>query len=183
MAEVLIEYPDVIAGDDGREYLARACAAQATENSWHVWIEFESTDRESVVRSPRESTQPNRSDAQYWATGITPVYLEGALRRALHPLVRRPTPPARTPAFDQPAPNLAPAPPATDAVLDPFAVYARGEQSLRRQLAALSPWHLVNIVRAYGIPTDGDPNRLAPSELIDAIAAAARLRAGADLPR
>lgn len=179
MAEVLIEYPDVIPGDDGRKYLARACAARTSENSWQGWIEFESTDGESVLRSPRETTQPNRTDAQYWATGITPVYLEGALRRALHPLVRRPVPPAREPVFDEPAPNLAPAPPATDAVLDPFSVYAKSEQMLRRQLSALSTWHLVNIVRVYGIDTEGDPNRLGPSELIEAITAAARLRAGA----
>jgi hypothetical protein len=178
LAEVLIEYPHVIAGDDGRKYLARACGAQVSDNSWHGWIEFESTDGESVVRSPRETTQPNRSDAAYWATGITPVYLEGALRRALHPLVRPPAPPAREPAFDGPAPDPAPMAPAVDAVLDPFSVYGKSEQLLRRQLSALSTWHLVNIVRVFGIRTDADPNRMAPSELIEAITAAARQRAG-----
>ena len=35
------------------------------------------------VQSPRETTQPNLTDLNYWATGLTPVYLEGALARAL----------------------------------------------------------------------------------------------------
>jgi hypothetical protein len=34
-------------------------------------------------------------------------------------------------------------------VLDPFSVYLKGESLLRKQLAALSAWHLVNIIREY----------------------------------
>lgn len=184
MAEVLVEYPDVIPGDDGKDYRARACAAEVSANSWQGWIEFESTDGESVTRSPRETTQPNRTDTLYWATGITPVYLEGALRRALHPLELRSAPPPRPPAFDAPADAVvhSPATPAAEAVLDPFAVYAKSETLLRRQLLALSAWHLANIVRSYGIATDGDPNRMGAASLIEAIVAAARVRSGVPLP-
>src|SRR6266566_5970410 len=49
------------------------------------WIEFIPIGRWTPVRTPRETTQPNRRNAVYWATGLTPVYLEGALDRALHP--------------------------------------------------------------------------------------------------
>jgi hypothetical protein len=35
------------------------------------------------MRTPRETEQPNREDLAYWATGLTQVYLEGALTRAL----------------------------------------------------------------------------------------------------
>lgn len=174
MAEVLVEYPDVVTGDDGKRYAARACGKSVSENSWHGWIEFEALDDASVVRSPRETTQPNRTDTLYWATGITPVYLEGALRRALHPPAPRPVRPPREPAFDGPAPNVAPGGAAPDALLDPFALYAKSEQLLRRQLAAVSTWHLVNIVSACKIPTRTDPNQMPPSELIEAIVAAAR---------
>ncbi len=38
-----------------------------------------------------------------------------------------------------------------ESVMDPFSVYRKGEMLLRRQLAALSVWHLVNIVRAHGL--------------------------------
>lgn len=178
MAEVLVEYPDVLTGDDGKQYVARACGREVSRNAWHAWIEFESLDGGSVVRSPRETTQPNRTDTVYWATGITPVYLEGALRRALNPAETRTAPPAREPIFDTPAPNAAPAGAAPEPLLDPFAVYAKSEQLLRRQLTALSSWHLVNIVTAYAIPTPGDPNRIAPSALIESIVNAAREQAG-----
>ena len=36
-----------------------------------------------TLRSFRETTQPNLTDLRYWATGLTPVYLEGALERIL----------------------------------------------------------------------------------------------------
>jgi hypothetical protein len=36
-----------------------------------------------VRRSPVETTQPNREALAYWASGIEPVYLEGALERAI----------------------------------------------------------------------------------------------------
>lgn len=178
MAEVLAEYPDPIQSEDGTTYRARACAAQFSENSWHGWIEFEPTDGGPPLRSARETTQPNRADAHYWATGLTNVYLEGALRRALNPLIRRKAAPFRGPLFEGPGPDAVSEPPAGDAVLNPFSVYLKGEALLRRQLSALSAWHLVNIVRAYRIPVQGrDPNRLSASELVDAIAAAARRRA------
>ena len=52
---------------------------------WHGWLEFEPVDGCNVpaLQSPRETTQPNRTDAVYWATGLTAVYLEGALERAI----------------------------------------------------------------------------------------------------
>lgn len=181
VAEVLVEYPDLIKGDDGRTYTARACGVQASENSWHGWIEFEPIGGGEPLRSPRETTQPNLVDARYWATGLTPVYLEGALRRALHPLVLKPAPPLREPAFDGPAPEPTTPDPSTDAVLNPFSVYQKGETLLRRQLSAFSSWHLVNIVRAYGIPVTAeggqDPERLPSSVLIEAIVQAARKQA------
>jgi hypothetical protein len=74
---------------------------------WQGWIEFEPVDGGAPIRSPRETTQPNRTDTQYWATGLTVVYLEGALCRALNPLTLRPHPPRR-PSFDEPAPPASP---------------------------------------------------------------------------
>jgi hypothetical protein len=61
-------------------------------------------------------------------------------------------------------------------VLDPFSVYQKGEALLRKELGALSAWHLVNIVRAYGL-SDGDAitlNRLPSAELIELIVAGVR---------
>jgi hypothetical protein len=152
MAEVLVQFPDTLAGEDGRAYRAQAVAGQMPDGLWEGWIEFEPVGGGKAVRSPRETTQPNRRDTVYWATGLTAVYLEGSLKRALNPTVRR-TPVAAEPLFERPARDLgAPAPHRVatgEAVLDPFSVFEKGEILLRKELGALSPWHLVNIIRAY----------------------------------
>lgn len=36
-----------------------------------------------MLRTARETTQPNRDAIAYWAAGIEPIYLEGALKRTL----------------------------------------------------------------------------------------------------
>ena len=35
-----------------------------------------------VLRTERETTQPNRGAVAYWADGLEPIYLEGAFNRA-----------------------------------------------------------------------------------------------------
>ncbi|HUQ98252.1 MAG TPA: hypothetical protein VM166_02290, partial [Gemmatimonadaceae bacterium] len=52
-------------------------------------VEFIGTAGEPIS-SGRESTQPNRTDLEYWAQGLTKVYLQGALARAVS-LARRET--------------------------------------------------------------------------------------------
>ena len=143
MAEVLVEFNEPVTGEDGTRYAARACGRPMDNELWQGWIEFLPLDGGEPLRSPRETTQPNRVDTLYWATGLTPVYLEGALKRTLRPLAHRApvTPPA--PAFDGPAG------PVPESVLNPFSVYRKGETLLRQQLGALSAWHLANIVRDY----------------------------------
>jgi hypothetical protein len=45
-----------------------------------------------VIQTTRETTQPNRQDLDYWATGLTVGFLDGALDRALgvsYPDLRR----------------------------------------------------------------------------------------------
>jgi hypothetical protein len=104
MAEVLAEYPDVLLDDDRVAYRAHACGSEMSDGMWQGWIEFIPLEDARAIRSGRETTQPNRKDAMYWAYGLTTVYLQGALRRALNPLVR-PTHESDVPAFDEPAPR------------------------------------------------------------------------------
>jgi hypothetical protein len=119
---------------------------------WQGWLEFDPVGGGETIRSQRETTQPNRADTEYWASGLTPIYLEGALKRALEGPPRIAVPVVRAPAFDGPAPSPTTVPvegiPARS-VLNPFSVYEKGEPLLRRQLAALSAWHLVNIIGEY----------------------------------
>src|SRR5262249_54084996 len=88
MAQVLAQYTDVLIDEDRVTYRAHACGAPMPDGKWQGWLEFLPVDGSTPIRSGRETTQPNRTDAEYWATGLTMVYLQGALQRALHPLVR-----------------------------------------------------------------------------------------------
>jgi hypothetical protein len=149
VAEVLVEFTDPVTGPDGAAYIARACGAPMADGMWQGWVEFIPVEGGEVVRSPRETTQPNRQDTVYWATGLTNVFLEGSVARALKPVELPPPVASPPPVFDTPAPDFVPAPPVKDAVLNPYSIYEKGEALLRSQLAALSPWHLLNIIDAY----------------------------------
>ncbi len=178
MAEVLVEFTDPIETDDETRYIARACGGVADNDMWQGWIEFIPTTGGEVLRTGRETTQPNRDATMYWATGLTAVYLEGALERALRPLERpAPDPPPR-PAYDGPAPEPAPAQARPDAVLNPFSVMRKGEERLRAKLAALAPWHLINIVRAYDLSdvSAAALGRMTATELTELIVAEVRAR-------
>ena len=178
MAEVLVEYSDVVISAGTSRYMARACGTAVESGHWQGWLEFIDLDTGDALRSPRETTQPNKTDTVYWATGLTPIYLEGALQRALHPMVRpAPRDPA-APVFDGPAPDLAAEPPIADSILNPFSVYRKGEALLRRQLGAFSVWHLVNIVRDHELSdlSAATLNAMRADDLIELIVAAVRAR-------
>ena len=84
MAEVLLEFDASVNGRDGNNYGARACGRVMDDgHRWEGWIEFVPTHGGTVLRTPRETVQPNRQDTIYWATGLSEAYLEGALERAL----------------------------------------------------------------------------------------------------
>jgi hypothetical protein len=178
MAEVLVEYSDPVIANDGAVYMARACGAETDNGMWHGWLEFIERDTGATLRSARETTQPNRTDTLYWATGLTAVYLEGALERSLHPLVKAPAAPTPQPFFDHPAPDLTSDPAYSESVLNPFSVYRKGEALLRRQLMAFSAWHLVNIIRAHRLSSRSsvELNALGTSDLIDVIVAGVQSR-------
>ncbi len=180
MAELLRTFEDpVISGDDTR-WNARACGASRPDGRWEGWIESSAASDGQVVRSQRETTQPTLEAVQYWAGGLTHVYLEGALQRALQPVAPIAPGPRDGPAFDHPAPpprRPMAAPPAGP-VLDPFSVYAKSEDLLRQELKALHSRHLRTIARAYRL---ADERRVAldglsRDELAELIVAGVRER-------
>jgi hypothetical protein len=75
--------PLVTAG--GVVYRVRVCGVQRADGLWEAWVEFDPEDGASVLRTSRETTQPKLTDLMYWVGGLTPVYLEGALQRAIEP--------------------------------------------------------------------------------------------------
>jgi hypothetical protein len=180
MASVLsIYHRSPLSLPDGRVYTAQACGRVRDDGIWEGWLEFVPHDGSEVLRSSRETTQPKLTDLEYWAAGLTPVYLRGALERTLTPPTVLVEAPVVQSVYDAPAP---PSIPVTDRaaeaepVLDPFSVYAKGEDLLRRQLGALSPRHLRAIIIGYDLvdSTGVDLNRLTGPELSALIVAAVR---------
>jgi hypothetical protein len=139
MSELLVRFTETIAGRDGRVYVASARGARGSDGLWHGWVEF--ADGTATFRTTQESEQPNRDDLMYWAQGLTYVYLEGALERALRPLGEHAV--GRLASME---PSVRPV-----AVLDPYAVFRQGEDVLRRQLLALSRDQLNAVIAQYDL--------------------------------
>jgi len=179
MTEVLTEYDDSIEAADASVWAARVCG-RVHKGKWEAWIEFiPLTAGHSPVRTPTETTQPDRESAVHWAAVITPTYLEGALERARE----RPTvvvAKASPPLFDTPAPAIRTATadrPKPEAILDPFDVFAQGGEALLvDQLAALNVHHLRDIVHANEVASPETSAVASRGELTAHIIAAVRER-------
>ena len=113
MADVLVQFDTPIRAADGTMFTPRICTRRRDDGLWDGWVEFipDGADEREPIRTGRETEQPNREDVAYWASGLSVVYLQGALERALD-LARRPGPPRLTPRevdatpyFDGPAPG------------------------------------------------------------------------------
>lgn len=183
MSEVLVKYDEPIPAPDGTDYFAQAVGSEMQGGQWEGWIEFFPEDETGkAVESGRETTQSNRANLDLWAQGLTAVYLEGALDRAISLLEsprKRVQPAPESGAFSAPAPRHSRPTSPSDAyrrgILDPFEVYPQGEQVLRDELNALSRDHLENIASDMGFGESGSGIRsLSTAELIEAIVAEAR---------
>ena len=83
MAELLQEYATVVVGPDDTTYVVRSYGEERLDGTWIGWLEFHPTDLSKLIlRTDQETSQPNRTAVEYWATGLEPVYFEGAFARA-----------------------------------------------------------------------------------------------------
>lgn len=150
MAQTIAQY-DTPLSMGGFTYHARACGRQREDGLWEAWLEFENDDTGSVVRTPRETTQPNLTDLTYWATGLTAVYLDGALARTLSTPAPREPIEVVPPAFDGPARTRRVKSSGTESILNPFSVYEKSPELLAKELTALRARHLRQIIRDYDL--------------------------------
>ena len=67
---------------DGSKYKVRVLGFVRNDGKWEGRLEFHDGS-DKAVTTGQETTQPNLTDLQYWATGLEKIYLEGALQRAL----------------------------------------------------------------------------------------------------
>ena len=72
----------VVRDAEGRGYAASVHALERSDGIWETWLEFNGLGRDVTLRSEHESEQPNRRAVLYWASGLQPSYLDGALLRA-----------------------------------------------------------------------------------------------------
>ena len=67
----------------GRFYRPRAYGDPRADGTWDGWLVFFPVDGGPAIATDRETTQATFDALTVWAAGLTPVYLEGALARAL----------------------------------------------------------------------------------------------------
>ena len=82
MAVLLQKYSTQVVGPDGTTYNVLSYGEERDDGTWAGWLEFEPTDNSEVLVTGQETSQPNRQSIEYWATGLEPVYFEGAFERA-----------------------------------------------------------------------------------------------------
>jgi hypothetical protein len=83
MPVILVKFDEPIPDDDGTSYFAQAAGRKRDDGLWEGWLEFTQLSEDAPsFTSGRETTQPNRADLEYWAQGLSQVYLQGALARA-----------------------------------------------------------------------------------------------------
>ena len=169
MAELLVAYENPVTDASGT-YRARAVGRQGNDGMWEGWLEFEpvGSPRKVIVTSI-ESRQPEKVHLVYWATGLQPIYLEGALARARHPTVVRVRAPEHAQS-DAPAPpfvKLPAEPPAPSAVLDPIEIGRKNLGILDQELRALDRPRLLNIIAAYQLnPAAEDVSWMSDPQLV-----------------
>jgi hypothetical protein len=69
-----------VADETGTAWRAKAFGRRG-ENLWLGWIAF-TNEAGETVETDVETRQPDRAALAYWASGVEPIYLDGALARA-----------------------------------------------------------------------------------------------------
>ena len=72
-----------VTGPGDRTYEAHVLGEQRNDGTWAGWLEFRPVREPGpTLRTGQETSQPDRRALDYWAGGLEPIYLEGALERA-----------------------------------------------------------------------------------------------------
>lgn len=174
MSEVFRSFDEPILDHSG-EFHARVVGRLADDGMWEGWLEFVSLAGGRALISAVESRQPEREHLEYWASGLSVVYAEGALVRTRRPTTIR-THVIETPASEAPAPRILTTSPrfvGTKPILDPFEVGSHSLDILDQELRALGRARLLNMIVAYELnPGGGDLQRRTDAQLITLIVGA-----------
>jgi len=81
MAELIHRHSTYVRTPGG-VFATRVCGERQPDGLWTAWLEFTDERGNRSLRTPRETTQPSRDALDYWASGLEPIYVEGAFARA-----------------------------------------------------------------------------------------------------
>jgi len=81
MFELIHEFVAPLEDEQGHVYAARVLGRPLPNGMWEGIVQFTAEDG-TVLESGRETLQSSRDALSYWASGVEPVYLEGAFVRA-----------------------------------------------------------------------------------------------------
>ncbi|HEY9421800.1 MAG TPA: hypothetical protein VIW92_10325 [Thermoanaerobaculia bacterium] len=83
MSELIFEHAVRVQAEDGAVYVPRTYGEARDDGTWQGWIEFHPLEPgKRVLTTGRETSQSNRVALEYWASGLEPVYFDGAFSRA-----------------------------------------------------------------------------------------------------
>jgi hypothetical protein len=88
MPDLIHTHSARVRGPGGVLYEAHIFGEPERGGTWKGWIEFKAVTAPTggggarTLKTDRETTQPNRNALDYWAGGLQPLYLEGAIGRA-----------------------------------------------------------------------------------------------------
>ena len=82
-SELIHESTARVTSRDGQGYRALVVGEQQAGGGWHGRIEFHPLQGGRVRSTGRETSQVSRGALEYWATGLEPIYYEGAFDRAV----------------------------------------------------------------------------------------------------
>ena len=82
--QLIRQHSDRVQDTLGNLYEVFIYGALRLDGTWEGWLEFVPLDPLlSSRRTDRETTQPDLTALEYWATGLEPMYLAGAFERAI----------------------------------------------------------------------------------------------------
>jgi ATP-dependent Clp protease ATP-binding subunit ClpA len=81
--EFIRSYPNVVLDADGRVFACASYGRQRGDGRCEGRVVFFPLHGGDPLATGRETTQPRRAALEYWADGLTPTFLQGALSRAL----------------------------------------------------------------------------------------------------
>jgi hypothetical protein len=82
MGHLFLQPQHISIEEDGTVWVPSIYGEQRADGTWEGWIEFRNLDG-TTRTTDRETTQPNREALEYWASGLEPIYYEGAFARAV----------------------------------------------------------------------------------------------------